>query len=60
VLRGRARSETTNPVRHSRGLWDCIKILDLEGRLHFMSEGGLRAMEIDDFATVKGCSWQEF
>jgi two-component sensor histidine kinase len=42
------------------GCGDCIKILDLDGRLHFMSEGGLRAMEIDDFAKVKGCPWPEF
>jgi two-component sensor histidine kinase len=39
------------------GCGDCIAILDLDGRLQFMSEGGLRAMEIDDFAKVKGCAW---
>ena len=38
---------------------DCITLLDLDGRVQFMSEDGLRAMEIDDFAEVKGCAWQE-
>jgi two-component sensor histidine kinase len=41
------------------GCGDCITLLDLDGRLQFMSEDGLRAMEIDDFAEVKGCAWQE-
>ena len=39
------------------GCGDCITILDLDGRLQFMSEGGLRVMEIDDFAKLKGCAW---
>ena len=42
------------------GCGDCIKILDLEGRLQFMSEGGKRVMEVDDFATLKGCPWPDF
>jgi two-component sensor histidine kinase len=41
------------------GCGDCITILDLDGRLQFMSGSGLRAMEIDDFAKVKGCAWPE-
>ncbi len=36
---------------------DCIKVTDLEGRLLFMSAGGLRSMEIDDFASIAGTSW---
>jgi hypothetical protein len=28
------------------GYGDCIKILDLDGRLQFMSEGGKRVMEV--------------
>ena len=28
------------------GCGDCIKILDLEGRLQFMSEGGKQIMEV--------------
>lgn len=39
---------------------DCIKILDLEGRLQFMSEGGKRVMEVDDFSVLKGCPWPDF
>ncbi len=42
------------------GSGDCIKILDLEGRLQFMSEGGKRVMEVDDFAPLKGCLWPTF
>jgi PAS domain S-box-containing protein len=32
---------------------DCIKVLDLDGKLRFMSEGAQEAMEIDDFASVR-------
>jgi two-component sensor histidine kinase len=42
------------------GCGDCIKILDLEGRLQFMSEGGKRVMEVEDFSVLKGCPWPEF
>jgi two-component sensor histidine kinase len=42
------------------GSGDCIKILDLEGRLQFMSEGGKRVMEVDDFVLLKGCPWPAF
>jgi two-component sensor histidine kinase len=42
------------------GCGDCIKILDLDGRLQFMSEGGKRVMEVDDFGALKGCPWPEF
>jgi two-component sensor histidine kinase len=39
---------------------DCIKILDLNGRLQFMSEGGKRVMEVEDFGKLKGCPWPDF
>jgi PAS domain S-box-containing protein len=39
---------------------DCIKVLDLDGKLVFMSTGGMRVMEIDDFSTVAMCPWSEF
>ena len=39
---------------------DCIKVLDLDANLVFMSEGGKRVMEIDDFNAVRGCSWPSF
>jgi two-component sensor histidine kinase len=42
------------------GCGDCIKILDLEGRLQFMSEGGKRVMEVEDFGKLKGCPWPDF
>ena len=36
---------------------DCIKVLDLEGRLQWISRGGQRALELDDFDAVRGMSW---
>ncbi|WP_421404590.1 PAS domain-containing protein [Agrobacterium fabrum] len=39
---------------------DCIKILDLDGRLLFMSEGGKRVMEVDNFEALRGCPWPDF
>jgi two-component sensor histidine kinase len=42
------------------GCGDCIKILDLDGRLQFMSEGGKRVMEVEDFGLLKGCPWPDF
>jgi PAS domain S-box-containing protein len=39
---------------------DCIKVLDLEGRIEFMSAGGMRVMEVDDFDQVARCPWPEF
>lgn len=42
------------------GSGDCIKILSLDGSLQFMSEGGKRVMEVDDFDELKGCPWPDF
>jgi two-component sensor histidine kinase/PAS domain-containing protein len=42
------------------GLGDCIKILDLDGHLQFMSDGGKDVMEVDDFGPLKGCPWPDF
>lgn len=39
---------------------DCIKIISLDGKLEYMSEGGQRVMEIDDFNALKGCQWPDF
>jgi PAS domain S-box-containing protein len=39
---------------------DCIKVLDLEGRLRFLNEGGCRAMEVGDFSEIEGCNWLDF
>ena len=39
---------------------DCVKILSLDGRLTFMSEGGMRVMEVSDFNAISGCPWPDF
>jgi PAS domain S-box-containing protein len=39
---------------------DCIKVLDLNGRLEFMSEGGMCVMEVDDISPIKGAFWPDF
>jgi PAS domain-containing protein len=39
---------------------DCIKVLDLEGRLLFMNEGGMEVLEICDVAPFLNSSWVEF
>ncbi|MEP7457698.1 PAS domain-containing protein, partial [Phyllobacterium sp. SB3] len=39
---------------------ECIKILDLDGRLLFMSQGGMGVMEVEDFSTMKNCFWPDF
>ena len=37
---------------------DCVKVLDLEGRLLYINTPGLCAMEIDDFSMVCGQEWE--
>src|SRR5664279_3081577 len=39
---------------------DCIKILDLEGRLLFVNEGGAKSLEICDLDSVLHEFWIEF
>ena len=39
---------------------DCIKVLDLDANLIFMSEGGQRIMEVSDFNNIAGCPWPDF
>lgn len=39
---------------------DCIKVLDLDGRLVFMSAGGVAALEICDLRSVIGSPWIDF
>ena len=34
---------------------DCIKVVELDGTLSFMSEGGMKTMEVSDFNSVAGC-----
>ena len=39
---------------------DCIKVLDLDARLTFMSEGGQKIMEVSDFNSIRGCPGPDF
>ena len=39
---------------------DCIKVLDLEGRLLYMNEGGMTVLEICDVGPFLNNSWMEF
>ena len=39
---------------------DCIKVLDLDANLIFMSEGCQRVMEVSDFNAIRGCPWPDF
>jgi PAS domain S-box-containing protein len=39
---------------------NCIKLLDLEGRLLYMNGPGQRLMELDDFESLKGSDWAGF
>jgi formate hydrogenlyase transcriptional activator len=39
---------------------DCIKVLDLEGRLQWMNEGGMQALEICELAPFQNASWIDF
>ena len=56
-------AETSDPAFLARILAasnDCIKVLDLDARLVFMSEGGKRVMEVEDFEAIRGCPWPDF
>ena len=39
---------------------DCIKVLDLEGRLIYMNEGGMQSLEICDLTPVLNNAWIDF
>jgi PAS domain S-box-containing protein len=54
----RANEEFTRRILDSSD--DCIKVLDAEGKLLFMSGGGMRIMEVDDFSAIAGRDWREF
>jgi PAS domain S-box-containing protein len=54
----RASEEFTRRILASSA--DCIKVMDLNARLEFMSEGGMCVMEIDDFGAVEGACWPDF
>src|SRR5271166_2244531 len=42
------------------GSQDCIKVLDLDGRLLAMNAGGMKVLEICDLAPLIGSSWIDF
>ena len=39
---------------------DCIKVLDLSGRILYMNSGGQRLLEIDDFSSFVNADWLSF
>jgi formate hydrogenlyase transcriptional activator len=39
---------------------DCVQMLDLEGRLLWMNEGGMQALEISDWGAFVNSSWIRF
>ena len=39
---------------------DCIKVLDLDGKLLSINKGGQRAMEIDDVSLCLHADWLDF
>ena len=53
-----ADAEFLRSVLASSG--DCIKVLDLDAKLTFMSERGQRVMEVSDFNAIRGCDWTDF
>lgn len=62
------RKQTEELLRKSEGFKqrvldssaDCVKILDLEGRLLYMNSNGLCLMEIDDFTPFLNAEWVSF
>ncbi|WP_335310478.1 sensor histidine kinase [Sphingomonas phyllosphaerae] len=38
---------------------DCIKVIELDGTISFMSERGMEAMDISDFNAIRACPWPE-
>lgn len=61
VERGRAQAARSQIEEFNRRVLqasgDCIKVLDLEGRLEFMNDGGMRVIEVDDFGDLQGRIW---
>lgn len=69
ILRDRTRQRLAEDALRDREAFlssvlgssgDCIKVLDLEGRLSFMTEIGQKVMEVADFNTLCGLSWPTF
>jgi PAS domain S-box-containing protein len=53
----RADSEFLRGVLASSA--DCIKVMDLDGRISYINESGQKALQIPDFNDVRGCKWPE-
>lgn len=55
-------ADVLSPLSRSifEGSNDCIKIVDLDGRLSYMNGPGMCVMEIDDFKPLRGAVWEEF
>ena len=54
----RASEEFSRSILHASA--DCIKVLDLDARLEFMSTGGMCVMEVDNLDSVCGRAWPDF
>ena len=46
-------------LAHLRASPDCVKLLNAQGRITFMSENGMCAMQIDSPAEITGKTWWE-
>jgi formate hydrogenlyase transcriptional activator len=46
-------------TRMIEGSLDCIKVLDLDGRLVSMNAGGMQALDICDFGPFRNSSWPD-
>ena len=57
---GSSSADAEFQARVVEGSPDCLKVLDLDGRLLSMNAGGMRALEICDLTTVVGSSWIDF
>ncbi|MDB5662575.1 MAG: hypothetical protein JWN59_913, partial [Sphingomonas bacterium] len=60
AVEGRLRASEEFNRRVLASSADCIKVLDLDARLEFMSEGGMCVMEVEDFGAIQGASWPDF
>ena len=48
------------PLSELRDSPDCVKLLNRSGRISFMGEQGLAAMELDSLSDVVGKQWWDF
>ncbi len=54
----KAREQFINSIVDSTQ--DCIKVLDLDARLLYVSKGGMAALELCDFESARGAYWIDF